>query len=141
MTIPSPLGIFSWMTSESDRLRDGSVPVVIPYSVLYDVVRMIRGNGLFLCATGITHEHPYYNTMEGRLEWNNCQILSQHSELSVDSNDDKKDIVWYNSHTNKVMVSASIEPPAKFQSLLLREEERYKKFQILPLPATEKAIL
>ena len=89
----------------------------------------LRGNGLFLCATGITHEHPYYNTIDGRCEFLHRRKLSQDLEGSDASNGDKNDIIWYNTQTDKVMVSATIEPPTKFQSLLRREDERYKKLQ------------
>ena len=125
----------AWIANRAmvgDTEYDGNHPSAIP----------LRGNGLFLCATEITHEHPYYNTIDGRLEWNKQRrLLSQSTKRNNNdtSNDDKNDIVWYNSDTDKVMVSATIEPPTKFQSLLQREEERYKKFQMIPLPpSTEK---
>ena len=101
----------------------------------------LRGNGLFLCATGITHEHPYYNTLDGRLEWNRCHPTKVHEE--EDSPEDNpnhhhhnnntnknsnRTVLWYNAHTDKVMVSAAIEAPTKFRSLLQREGERYQKF-------------
>jgi 23S rRNA-/tRNA-specific pseudouridylate synthase len=89
----------------------------------------LRGNGLFLCATSIVHEHPYYNTKVGRQEWDD---IGRTNGLPEDMNDgttnDPKSIVWYNVNTDKVMISAQIELPSKFESLLIREEERYLKF-------------
>jgi 23S rRNA-/tRNA-specific pseudouridylate synthase len=72
-----------------------------------------RDRGLFLCSTRVSLEHPYYNSPEGRLKWD---------ELV-----DKSGQLWLSS-SNKVMVTASITLPVKFSSLLRREEERFAKF-------------
>jgi 23S rRNA-/tRNA-specific pseudouridylate synthase len=87
-----------------------------------------RGRGLFLCASRLIHEHPYYNSKEGRRLWN---------EL------DAKDKVFaggkmWMSEENRVMVGANIDLPNKFNDLLLREEERF--FKLLSNPAESSAI-
>ena len=86
-----------------------------------------RDNGLFLCATAITLEHPYYNTVAGRLQWD---ALIHNNNSNNDDNDNEKNAtgrrLWCCPETNRVMISASIDPPDKFRKLLTREEERYE---------------
>lgn len=81
--------------------------------------RKFRERGLFLCASSVTHEHPYYNSDDGRLVW--------------DQLDDKQKfaggVLWFSAISDKVMVSATLELPDKFHNLLSREEERFLKFQ------------
>jgi 23S rRNA pseudouridine1911/1915/1917 synthase len=127
----------AWIANRAivgDTVYDGNHPSALP----------LRGNGLFLCATGILHEHPYYNTIPGRLEWDHHHhrhgMLSHNSTTINDSIKKMNDIVWYNARTDKVMVSATIEPPTKFQSLLQREEHRYQKFSILTTTTGGKPI-
>jgi 23S rRNA-/tRNA-specific pseudouridylate synthase len=75
-----------------------------------------RDRGLFLCANRITLEHPYYNTKQGRQEWERSEEAEKLLEGPL----------WL-SKESKVMVSANIELPAKFENLMKREEERYQR--------------
>jgi 23S rRNA-/tRNA-specific pseudouridylate synthase len=81
--------------------------------------RKFRNRGLFLCAARLTHEHPHYNSVEGRSEWNNLEDGEKYAG----------GMLWLSAATNKVMVSASVELPDKFHNLLAREEERCLKLQ------------
>lgn len=80
----------------------------------------LRGRGLFLCSNKITLEHPYYNSVEGRAEW---ECLP----------DDEK---WANGNLSlsrdgsTVEVHANIELPKKFRSFMLKEGDRQKKLSI-----------
>jgi 23S rRNA-/tRNA-specific pseudouridylate synthase len=76
-----------------------------------------RERGLFLCSNRISLEHPFYNSKEGRPIW---EALDE--EVKYGKN------LWL-SEANRVMVSASIELPEKFENLLAREEERFYKFE------------
>jgi 23S rRNA-/tRNA-specific pseudouridylate synthase len=76
-----------------------------------------RERGLFLCSNRISLEHPFYNSKEGRPIW---EALDE--EVKYGKN------IWL-SEANRVMVSASIELPDKFENLLEREEERFYKFE------------
>jgi len=91
-----------------DSQYDGGTPSALRF----------RDRGLFLCASAVTHEHPYYNTVEGRRVW----------EHELDET--KKyagGLLWYSEKDDRVMLSARIELPDKFHKLLAREEERYIK--------------
>jgi 23S rRNA-/tRNA-specific pseudouridylate synthase len=77
--------------------------------------KSFRGSGLFLCASGISLEHPFYNTVDGRIAWNNMNQGEKGSNS----------IVVHSTSNDKVMVSATIDLPNKFLRLLEREEQRY----------------
>ena len=77
--------------------------------------KYFRGSGLFLCASGIAFEHPYYNTVDGQVAW---------KELDENTND----FVRLSSSTGKIMVFANVAIPTKFTRLLEREELRFKSF-------------
>jgi 23S rRNA-/tRNA-specific pseudouridylate synthase len=81
--------------------------------------KSFRGSGLFLCALSITLEHPYYNSVDGRMGWNN---LSQSEKVS-------SNIVGFSPSNDKIMVSAKVDLPNKFLRLLEREEHRYLALQ------------
>ena len=77
----------------------------------------LRGRGLFLCSNKVSLDHPYYNTPEGRKEWDRLP-------------DDKKlagGFLALSEDGSKVEVRASIELPNKFRSFLLKEAERQDK--------------
>jgi 23S rRNA-/tRNA-specific pseudouridylate synthase len=76
-----------------------------------------RERGLFLCSNRIVLEHPFYNSKDGRSVW---EALDEEKKYGNN--------IWL-SKANRVMVSASIELPEKFESLLTREEERFFKFE------------
>ena len=69
-------------------------------------------------------EHPYYNSPEGRAEWE----AGTPSGLSKQGDSVTGSRVWLSEATGRVMVSATIDLPAKFERLLKHEEERYHKF-------------
>lgn len=75
----------------------------------------LRDRGLFLCSNRVTLEHPHYNTEQGRTIWDN---LSDDERL-------KNGLQVIN---DKVMVTASIDLPNKFESFLTHEQERAAKF-------------
>jgi hypothetical protein len=79
----------------------------------------LRGRGLFLCSNRVTLEHPFYNTRAGR------QIWSQMEEVDKVFDGGR---LWFSEEDDKVMVSASIELPAKFNSVLDRSEALYEKY-------------
>lgn len=78
----------------------------------------LRGRGLFLCSHRVVLDHPYYNTPEGREEW----------DATVD--EEKKyagGMIHLDETSNLVKVSCEIELPKKFSSLMKWEEERANK--------------
>lgn len=81
--------------------------------------RKFRDHGLFLCASRVTHEHPYYNSDQGRETWDGLDY-----ELKFANG-----LLWL-SDDEKVMVSADVDLPDKFESLMAREENRFLKFQL-----------
>jgi 23S rRNA-/tRNA-specific pseudouridylate synthase len=76
-----------------------------------------RERGLFLCSTRVVLEHPYYNTEETRAQWR-PDITSKFEECST----------WL-SEADRVMLTAQIALPSKFESLLNHEEQRYHKLE------------
>uniref|UniRef100_A0A7S4A9Z9 Pseudouridine synthase RsuA/RluA-like domain-containing protein n=1 Tax=Pseudo-nitzschia australis TaxID=44445 RepID=A0A7S4A9Z9_9STRA len=79
----------------------------------------LRGRGLFLCSNRVRLEHPYYNTVKGRTEWetlpNNEKWANGTLALSEDG--------------TTVEVRVSIDLPNKFQGFLATERKRYEKFE------------
>jgi 23S rRNA-/tRNA-specific pseudouridylate synthase len=73
----------------------------------------LREKGLFLCSNKVTLEHPSYNDMEEE----GITIFQQLSEKD-------KEGLWM-SPEGKVMVTASIEIPDKFESFISDENNRY----------------
>ena len=78
----------------------------------------LRDRGLFLCSNRVTLEHPFYNSDTGRKIWNG---LDEEDRRGVDS--------VYLSSEGKVMVTASIDLPAKFDNFLTHEQSRAEKFE------------
>jgi 23S rRNA-/tRNA-specific pseudouridylate synthase len=76
-----------------------------------------RKRGLFLCSNHVTLEHPYYNSVLGRKEWD-----------SMDK-DTKCDGMVSQDGDGTVRVTASIALPEKFESFLSHEEARSLKFE------------
>mmetsp|Transcript_9154 Transcript_9154/g.16385 ORF Transcript_9154/g.16385 Transcript_9154/m.16385 type:complete len:525 (-) Transcript_9154:41-1615(-) len=68
----------------------------------------LRGRGLFLCSNRVTLEHPFYTSIEEEADRKN------------------RDMLW-TAPDGKVMVTASIGLPEKFESFMMHEEERYEK--------------
>lgn len=83
-----------------------------------DVSRKFRDNGLFLCSTKVILEHPFYSSAD--CPHNYDELMQQNPLLSL-SNDG-----------SKLMLSASVPIPAKFDSLLNREEKRYDRLSDAP---------
>ena len=76
----------------------------------------LRSRGLFLCSNRVSLEHPFYNTVVGRERWSNL------------SNEDKLGMTCvYENQDGKVMVTAEIPLPSKFENFLSHEEERATK--------------
>ena len=74
----------------------------------------LRGRGLFLCSNKVKLEHPYFNTEEGRLEWESLPEKEKFANGTLVLSEDG----------NTVEVHASIELPNKFHSFLANEEKR-----------------
>ena len=100
-----------------------------------------RERGLFLCATRITLQHPYYNTLpEGRQAWDQLWQAQSFETPPNEStpmtfrksqDDDTASSVtqlWYCSQTDKVLVRAEIELPRKFYHFMDHEQARHEKF-------------
>jgi hypothetical protein len=81
------------------------------YGTLKDA--KIYGRGLMLCSNKIKLLHPYYNTPEGREEWEQLGDEDRYGGGMLHLSDDG--MVW---------VSASIDLPKKFETLLASEEKR-----------------
>lgn len=77
-----------------------------------------RERGLFLCSNHVKLEHPYYNTVLGRKEWDALHDDAKYAGGMLKQDDD-----------GVVRVAASIELPTKFESVLSREEARSLKFE------------
>ena len=75
----------------------------------------LRERGLFLCSNKVTLEHPFYND----LKEGDKSILGKLPEKEQDG-------LWL-SKEGKVMVTASIEPPEKFDSFVSKENDRFAK--------------
>jgi len=91
--------------------------------------------GLMLCANQIRLLHPYYNTAEGRREWDerkkakSATDTSDASGITSTSVADgvKANATVYESDNGDVVVSVSIPLPAKFRKLrhFLEKRARY----------------
>lgn len=84
----------------------------------------LRGRGLFLCSNKVLLDHPYYNTPDGRKEWD-----------ALNHKDDKTCVggsssrIYLDETQDIVKVSCEIELPQKFSSLMEWEEDRAMKFE------------
>jgi 23S rRNA-/tRNA-specific pseudouridylate synthase len=76
-----------------------------------------RERGLFLCSSRLLLEHPFYNSVEGQSVWSSLDEESKYASGKLRISND-----------GRVMVEATVELPAKFESLLRREGERFNKF-------------
>mmetsp|Transcript_17951 Transcript_17951/g.49745 ORF Transcript_17951/g.49745 Transcript_17951/m.49745 type:complete len:619 (-) Transcript_17951:243-2099(-) len=77
----------------------------------------LRGRGLFLCSNKIRLHHPYYNTVEGRAEWEALPDGQKWANGSLALSEDGA----------TVEVHASIDLPKKFRTFLETERKRYQK--------------
>jgi hypothetical protein len=79
----------------------------------------LRGSGLFLCSSKVILEHPYFNSPEGREEWDAIEdeSVKYHGGMIRLSPDGKV-----------VQIHASINLPEKFSSLQRREQQRADTF-------------
>ena len=76
-----------------------------------------RERGLFLCSSRVQLEHPYFNTPEGRTVWDSLSPAQKKEDPKI----------WVRED-DRIMITAEITLPEKFESLLRHEEERYNKF-------------
>lgn len=79
----------------------------------------LRERGLFLCSNRVSMEHPYFNTDHGREIWNN---MSEEERFG-------SGMVFQEENDGRIMVTASIDLPTKFENFLLREQQRSDKFR------------
>lgn len=77
----------------------------------------LRGRGLFLCSNRVVLNHPYYNTGEGRAEW----------ESLPDSEKWGNGMIRFSEDGTTLEVHASVDLPDKFRTFLAAEERRHKK--------------
>jgi 23S rRNA-/tRNA-specific pseudouridylate synthase len=75
----------------------------------------LRERGLFLCSNRVTLEHPYYNSLDEDKE-SIIEKVSPQERMSL----------WL-SQDGRIMVTASIELPEKFETFLTHEAERYNR--------------
>jgi 23S rRNA-/tRNA-specific pseudouridylate synthase len=96
--------------------------------------KRLRHRGLCLCATSITLPHPWYNTPQGRHEYQSrfpAGWSPRQDDLSVggDTGYLWMDETTGNGETNSAaMVTARVNVPKKFHALISHEQERYRKF-------------
>jgi 23S rRNA-/tRNA-specific pseudouridylate synthase len=76
----------------------------------------LRGRGLFLCSNKVSLEHPYYNSPEGRREWESLSETEKWANGAISLSQDG----------STVQVHASIDLPDKFYNFLVNEGERYE---------------
>mmetsp|Transcript_44229 Transcript_44229/g.44775 ORF Transcript_44229/g.44775 Transcript_44229/m.44775 type:complete len:121 (-) Transcript_44229:205-567(-) len=82
------------------------------------------GRGLMLCSNKVIVAHPFYNTEEGRLVWQDQKRLNQGVvDVAADADDGQIGTLWERAD-GVVMVTVDMEPPPKFQGLLKAEEQR-----------------
>lgn len=91
-----------------------------------DDAMSLRGRGLFLCSNKVTLDHPYYNTPDGRKEWDEMMMVNKQKIVKISSSDGAEAILKEETD-GKVKVHASIPLPNKFLSFLKKEEERQEK--------------
>jgi len=77
----------------------------------------LRGRGLFLCSNKVSLDHPYFNTLEGRAEWENLPDEEKWANGTLALSEDGA----------TVEIHARIDVPNKFKSFLGKEEERQEK--------------
>jgi len=77
----------------------------------------LRGRGLFLCSNKVKLDHPYFNTPEGRAEWDVLPDIEKFANGTLVLSEDG----------STVQVHASIDLPNKFQSFLDKEEDRQER--------------
>lgn len=76
-----------------------------------------RDKGLFLCSTRVVLEHPYFNTSPETIhEWN-PSTADKFDECNIAM-----------SENGRLVMTAQVALPNKFENLLQHEEERYNKF-------------
>ncbi len=73
----------------------------------------LREDGLFLCSNKVTLEHPFYND------------LKEDSQEILDNLPEKEQEGLWLSPEGKVMVTASVELPDKFNFFVSKENERF----------------
>jgi len=78
----------------------------------------LRGRGLFLCSNKVVLDHPYYNTEEGRAEWEALPGDQKWGNGAIRLSDDG----------TSLEVHMSIDLPEKFRSFSATETRRYEKF-------------
>lgn len=91
------------------------------YDEADDDAMRLRKRGLFLCSNEIIVEHPYYNTPDGQIEWNN---MKKNGEFKG------KEFLEEDEETGRVLVWGRISLPDKFESFLTHEENRAIKFAV-----------
>ena len=74
----------------------------------------LRERGLFLCANKISLDHPYFNTKEGRKEWNDKEFDEKYAGGTIQITD------------GIIQVGVAIDLPRKFSTFFMKEDERGK---------------
>jgi 23S rRNA-/tRNA-specific pseudouridylate synthase len=96
--------------------------------------KRLRHRGLCLCATSITLPHPWYNTPQGRQEYQS-RFPAGWSPRQEDVTSETVDgYLWMDetrvngATSGTAMITARVNVPKKFHALILHEQERYQKF-------------
>jgi len=79
------------------------------YSGNIEMSKQFLDHGLYLCSNKVSLLHPYYNTEEGRKQWEALDTEDKYRGGMICLSDDG---------SNKVLVHAEIEVPQYFQDLL-----------------------
>ena len=79
------------------------------YSGEIEMRQQFSEDGLYLCSNKVSLQHPYYNTAEGRKEWERLDDLEKYGGGMIRLSDDGSD---------KVLVHAEIHLPRQFEDLL-----------------------
>jgi hypothetical protein len=89
----------------------------VPFSDGGGEAMSLRGRGLFLCSNKVALEHPYYNSPEGRAEWDCLPEAEKWANGTLSLSADN----------STVEVNVSIDLPNKFQSFMSKEGDRQEK--------------
>jgi 23S rRNA pseudouridine1911/1915/1917 synthase len=80
----------------------------------------LRERGLFLCANKICFDHPYFNTENGRNEWDRIGSDDKYAQGAV-----------HVSKDDRVQVCVAISLPRKFSTFFTNEDQRGRILYIM----------
>ena len=81
------------------------------------LARTLRDQGFYLCSNKVTMEHPYYNTPQGKRDWEaKKQTILGEQKKSKEGNDGSSNgtVRITEEEDGSVLVHCEIDLPAKF---------------------------